>query len=137
MPIYGELGILSLSVTIKRIMVCYWTKLLKNSKEKLNKVMYIILYNLYYKDVHLSSWIKCISKFFQTNDINYIWFTQDHKMYATSIKKCEYDQIKQLWHSRITNDNNIVYQLFKMSHCKEIYIKILPEHLKKHYTTSE
>ena len=43
MPIYGELGIYPLAVTVKERMVCYWTKLLKSSKEKLNKVMYIIL----------------------------------------------------------------------------------------------
>ena len=131
MPIYGELGRYPLSVTIKEIMVCYWTKLLKSSKEKLNKVMYIILYHLYCKDVHLSPWIKCISNIFQTNGINYIWLMQDHNIDAKSIKKCECDQFKQLWHSRITNDNNVMYQLFKISHCKEMYIKILPEHLKK------
>ena len=55
---------------------------------------------------------------------------QDHNIDAKSVKKCEYDQFKQLWHSRITNDNNVMYQLFKISHCKEMYIKILPEHLK-------
>ena len=62
---------------------------------------------------------------------------QDHNIDAKSIKKCECDQFKQLWHSRITNDNNVMYQLFKISHCKEMYIKILPENLKKHYSTSE
>ena len=34
--------------------------------------MYIILYNRYYKDVHFSPWIKCISNILQTNVINYI-----------------------------------------------------------------
>ena len=64
---------------------------------------------------------------------------QDHNIDAKSIKKYECDQFKQLclWHSRITNDNNVMYQLFKISHCKEMYIKILPEHIKKHYSTSE
>ena len=104
MPIYGELGRYPLSVTIKERMVCYWTKLLKSSKEKRIKVMYIKdLYNLYCKDVHLSPWIKCISNIFQTNDINYIWLMQDHNIDAKNIKKCECDQFKQLWHSRITN----------------------------------
>ena len=70
--IYGELGGYPLSVTVKERMVCYWTKLLKSRKEKLNKVMYIILHHLYCKDVHLSPWIKCISNIFQTNGINYI-----------------------------------------------------------------
>ena len=106
---YGELGRYPLSVTIKERMVCYWTKLLKSSKEKLNEVMYIILYNLYCKDVHLSTRIKCISNIFQTNGINYIWLMQDHNIDAKSIKKCECDQFKQLWHSRVTNDNNVMY----------------------------
>ena len=52
--------------------------------------MYIILYNLYCKDVHLSAWIKCISNIFQTNGINYIWLMQDHNIDAKSIKKCEW-----------------------------------------------
>ena len=56
---------------------------------------------------------------------------QDHNIDAKSIKKCECDQLKQLWHRTITNDNNVIYQLFKISHCKEMYIKILPEHLIK------
>ena len=63
---------------------------------------------------------------------------QDHNIDAKGIKKCECDQFKQLSHSRITKDNNVTYQLFKISHCcKEMYIEILPEHLKKHYSTSE
>ena len=33
MPIYGELGRYSVSVTIKERVVCYWTKLLKSSKK--------------------------------------------------------------------------------------------------------
>ena len=112
MLICGELGRHPLSVTIKERMVCYWTKLLKSSKEKLNKVMYIIIYNLYCKDVHLSHWIKCISNIFQTNIINYIWLMQDHNIDAKSIKKCEFDQFKQLWHRKIRNDNKVMYQLF-------------------------
>ena len=71
-----------------------------------------ILYNLYCKDVHLSPWIKCLSNIFQTNGINYIWLMQDHNIDAKSIKKCECDQFKQLWHNRITNDNNVMYQLY-------------------------
>ena len=131
MPVYGELGRYPLSVTIKQRMVSYWTKLLKSSKEKLNKVMYLILYHLYCKDIHYSPWIKCISNIFQTNGTNYVWLMQDHKIDAKSIQKCECDQFKQLWHSRITNNNNVMYQLFKTSHCKEMYTEILLEHLKK------
>ena len=38
MPIYAELGRYPLSVTIKERMVCYWTTLLRSSKEKLNLI---------------------------------------------------------------------------------------------------
>ena len=62
---------------------------------------------------------------------------QDHNIDAKCIKKCKCVQFRQLWHSRITNDNNVMHQLFKISHCKEMYIEILPEHLKKQYSTSE
>ena len=38
---------------------------------------------------------------------------------------------KQLWHSRIINkdnDHNVTCSLFKLSHGKEMYTEILPEH---------
>ena len=51
------------------------------------------------------------------------------------IHKCECDQFKQLWHSRITCDaidsNNMMCKTFKYSHGKEKYTEILPEHFKK------
>ena len=52
------------------------------------------------------------------------------------VYKCECDQFKQLWHSIFINDNNVMNQLFKIPHCKEMYIQMLPEHLKQ-YSTSE
>ena len=62
---------------------------------------------------------------------------QDHKIDAKNVKKCVCDKFKQLWHSRITNDNNVMYQLFQILRCTEMYIEIHPEHLNKHYSTSE
>ena len=59
---------------------------------------------------------------------------------AKIIFKSECDQFKQLWHSRIINkdnDHNVTYSLFKLSHGKEMYTEILPEHLKKRYFNSE
>ena len=53
MPVYGELGRYPLSIKIKQRMVSYWTRILKSSEYKLNKVMYTILYNLHCKNVHL------------------------------------------------------------------------------------
>ena len=135
MPIYGELGRYPLSITIKQRMICYWTRILKSNQHKLNKVMYDILYNLHCKDIHSSHWIKGINTIFQKNGMSYIWSTQDFKVDSNNVHKCECDQFKQLWHSRITCDaidsNNMMYKTFKYSHGKEKYTEILPEHFKK------
>ena len=135
MPIYGELGRYPLSITIKQRMICYWTRILKSNQHKLNKVMYDILYNLHCKDTHSSGWIKCINTIFQNNGMSYIWATHDFKVDSNNVHKCECDQFKQLWHSRITCDaidsNDMMYKTFKYSHGKEKYTEILPEHLKQ------
>ena len=44
MPIYGELGRYTLSITITQRMICYWSRILKSNQHTLNKVMYDILY---------------------------------------------------------------------------------------------
>ena len=67
---------------------------------------------------------------FQNNGMSYIWATQDFNVDSNNVYKCECDQFKQLWHSRITCDaidsNNIMYKTFKYSHGKEKYTEILP-----------
>ena len=68
------------------------------------------LYNLHCKDIHSSGWIKYINTIFQNNGMSYIWATQDFNVDSnnhgrpTPVYKCECDQFKQLWHSRITCD---------------------------------
>ena len=49
-----------------------------------------------------------VTSFKQMALIIYIWLMQDHNIDAKSIKKCECDQFKQLWYSRITNVNNVI-----------------------------
>ena len=45
--------------------------------------------------------------------MSYIWATQDCKVDSNNVHKCECDQFKHLWHSRITCDaidsNNIQF----------------------------
>ena len=100
MPVYGELGRYPLSIKIKQRMVRYWTRILKSSEYKLNKVMYTSLYNLHCKNVHLSPWIRYVSSIFQNSGSNYVWLTQDCNIDAKIIFKSECDQFMQLWHSR-------------------------------------
>ena len=99
MPVYGELGRYPLSIKVKQRMVRYWTRILKSSEYKLNKVMYTIVYNLHCKNVHLSPWIRYVSSIFQNSGSNYVWLTQDCNIDANIIFKSECDQFMQLWHS--------------------------------------
>ncbi len=82
--------------------------------------MYDILYNLHCKDIHSSGLIKCINTICQNNGMSYIWARQDFKVDSNKVHKCECDQFKQLWHSKITCDasasNNKMYTTFKYSH---------------------
>ena len=59
--------------------------------------------------------------------MSYICATQDCKVDSNKVHKCECDQFKQLWHSKITCDaiasNNKMYTTFKYSHGKERYMK--------------
>ena len=79
--------------------------------------------------------LNVLIQFFQNNGMSYIWATQDFKVDSNNVHKCECDQFKQLWHSRITCDaidsNNMMYNTFKYSHGIEKYSEILPEHFKK------
>ena len=71
------------------------------------------------------------SNIFQNCGSNYVWLTQDYNINAKIIFKSECDQFNQLWHSRIINkdnDHNVTYSIFKLSHGKEMYTEILPEH---------
>ena len=55
--------------------------------------------------------------------VSYIWAKQDFSVDSNNVYKCECDQFKQLWRSRITCDaidsNNMMYKTFKYSHGKE------------------
>ena len=118
---YGELGIYPLSIKIKQRMVRYWSRILKSSEYKLNKIMYTILYNLQCKHVHLSPWIIYVSSICQNCGSNYVCLTQDYNIDANIIFKSECDKFKQLWHGSIINkdnDHNVTYSLFKLSHGK-------------------
>ena len=104
----------------------------------------MIYYNLHCKDIHSSGWIKCINTIFQNNGMSYIWATQDFKVDSNNVHKCECDQFKQLWHSRITCDaidsNNVMYKTFKYPGTymeKKSILKFFLSTSKKRYSNSE
>ena len=128
---YGELGMYPLSVMIKKRMVNYWTTILKSPGNKLNRVMYDIVYDLHKRGLYTSMWINTIKEILEQNGKNYIWLNQDCMFNSKLIYISECDSFKQLWHSIIVNDDNYsMYKLYKHVHICEMYTHVSPEYLK-------
>ena len=60
MMMYGELGRYPLYVMIKKRMVNYWTTIQKSPGNKLNRVMYDIVYDVHKRGLYTSMWINNI-----------------------------------------------------------------------------
>ena len=58
--VYGELGETPLHIDIKCKMVSYWASLITSKENKLSKMIYSLIYNLYEKDLFYSNWISSV-----------------------------------------------------------------------------
>ena len=111
-----------MSILIKKRKLNYWTKILKSNQCKLNKVMYDIMYDLHSRDLYASQLIKCIKETLENNGMNIIWLNQDPTLNTNAMFTSACDMFKQLWHSRIMDDENMcIYKLYKNVHCCEMY----------------
>ena len=58
--IYGDLGILPLSIHINTRILCYWNKILNCKDEKINSILYRTSYKLYNDGVIKLPWISYV-----------------------------------------------------------------------------
>ena len=127
--IYGELGRLPVSITIKLRMTGFWGKMLTGKQEKLS-------YNLY--QMLLSDWVnvKWISKIKNILDesgLSYIWDMQYVHCAVNLMKilKLNFkDQFLQQWNSEMQVSNKgKMYSMLKKGFEMENYLKTLPSNL--------
>ena len=77
-------------------MVNYWTTILKSPGNKLNRVMYNIVYDLHKRGLYTSMWINNnIKEILEQNGKNYIGLNQDcmFNYKLIYIYECRHDQI--------------------------------------------
>ena len=131
--IYGELGILPMSVFIKSRMVNFWIRTLDGKENKLSCILYKSLYHKYENNNVNSRWIKFIHNILNDCGLNYVWQFQhfmkfDKNWLNTTVKNILNDQFKQAWNSDLENSPKAFsYRIFKTEHCFETYLDQLNE----------
>ena len=54
--VYGEVGKLSLQVTIDKHLMSFWLRLLNKEESSLAHIVYMIVHNLFVRDVYKAKW---------------------------------------------------------------------------------
>jgi hypothetical protein len=134
--VYGDAGIMPLSVDIKSRALSYWTKVVteqtENPQLRLSTKVYKILHKLHSENNIKSLWIDNIKTTLCDIGFPGIWYSQEfpnQKWLITSAKQKLKDIFIQQWQadiSRTTNTN--IYKLFKHNFKRSKYIDILPQY---------
>ena len=129
--IYGELGILPMSLFVKCRMVNFWIRTLEAKENKLSSILYKSLYERYETNMVKSSWIRFVKDILNECGLSYVWQFQhfvkfDENWLNATVKSTLVDQFKQSWHSDIeTSSKGFCYRIFKTDFGFEKYIELL------------
>ena len=131
--VFGELGVLPIDVIIKSRVLNYWCKVINSKNEKINKVLYKLMYELDRRDIYSYSWIKFVKKTLEQLGFAEYWLNQNVQSashFRNIIKLRLKDQFIQLWNEQMQNSTKCLnYRIFKTTFEFENYFKILPTHL--------
>ena len=128
--IYGELGILPMSLFVKCRMVSFWIRTLEAKENKLSSILYKSLYEWYETNMVKSSWIRFVKDISNECGLSYVWQFQhfvnfDENWLNATVKSTLVDQFKQSWHSDIeTSSKGLCYRIFKTDFGFEKYINL-------------
>jgi len=132
--VYGELGRVPLSITIKSRMVAYWHRLLTSPMRKLSSLMYNLLYHVTTAGLGESKWLNFVKTVLDECGLSYIWQNQQTltknvstQWIKAKVKLALTDQYTQKWHEIIdTNQNCQLYKCIKPNKEMEQYLVKLP-----------
>ena len=74
--VYGETGIVPLTITIKVKVLMFWIKLIKGDTQKWSFQMYKIMNGLYARNAIKCPWISFVHQTLNSLCLTYIWNTQ-------------------------------------------------------------
>lgn len=74
--IYGELGVYTLNIYIKRKMIGYWARMISGKETKLCFVMYRCLLHLDRLGIYTLPWLACIKNICDECEMSRLWLSQ-------------------------------------------------------------
>ena len=138
--VYGETGVMPLSIDIQTRQISYWSKLLSNDTKLASKI-YVLMYKLHSTIIPDGNkkhfrWIENIRNIFiKTGNVN-IWLYQDfpnHKWLKDTTNQRLKDLFLNEWYNSIETSNSCVtYRLLKNTFGFEKYLINTPTNLLTH-----
>ena len=132
--LHGETGTVPLSLSVKIRTVCFWSKLISGSPNKLSSLTYRLLLNDFQLFQIKHKWICFVKNILDQCGLSYIWTTQnipDYLWLKNNVKLILHDQYKQFWSNYISCSTKCnSYALFKTQLVLEPYLSILPVHFR-------
>ena len=127
--IYGELGRLPISITVKTRLISFWGKLILGKESKLS----YRLYNQYCKNHELNRWMYAIKGIFDKTGLSIIWNLHCFSNYSRLVdvvKSVLRDQFIQQWECEMNlSHKGKTYKMMKGPFQTENYFTNLPYHL--------
>ena len=124
--LYGELGRFPISVTIKKQVISFWSKLLLSKESKLSHRLYSVLYNNSVNYHYDFPWLQNVKSILDEVGMSNIWIYQHPQnsswLSKTVLLKLQ-DQYKQSWSASINDSSKCLnYKIFKTEHKFENYL---------------
>ena len=118
--LYGELGQFPISVTIKKQVISFWSKLLLSKESKLPHRLYSVLYYNFVNYHYDFQWLQNVKSILDEIGISNIWLYQ-HPQNSSWLSKTVLlqlqDQYKQSWTTPINElPKCLNYIIFKTEH---------------------
>lgn len=135
--IYGETGVLPLSVHIKHRVITFWARLIENINSdqptKLSSKVYIFLRKLHIDNKVKSLWIENVKQYLCETGFSGIWYIESFSnskwLIKTTFQKLK-DIYSQNWRSELNNTSDTnVYKYIKKDFSRSCYIDKLPSNL--------
>lgn len=136
--LYGELGRFPISLTIKKRVISFWSKMLLGKSTKLSYRLYSILKTDLNTNSYEYPWLLNVKSILDEIGKSEIWINQNPentKWLSSQVYLTLQDQYKQSWSTLINESPKCInYRIFKTEHKFENYLIDLPFKLRKNFT---
>ena len=124
--IYGELGILPATISVKQKLLGFWSSIVNSKKDKIICKLYHLLFYAFKENKCLSKWILSVKSYLDNIGLSYYWINHDKfnvELFKHSVKLRFSDIYKQEWFSDIYRSNTCaMYRIIKNKFGFESYL---------------